>query len=112
MTTHISDDVRDFVSTWSDGDYMIEPTQTGRYGASKDATYVVIRNGRIISHYQSLWCGDRKEGETYRQHRNGERRAYLPRFERTAVDKCSEWSEFLERSNAQVGTDDILEFFP
>jgi hypothetical protein len=111
MITHISDDVRELVSTWPDGDYMIEPSSEGRHGFFKDATFVVIRSGRIVSHFQSLWCGNGVEGETYRQHRNGERKAYYPRLER-AHDYTRQWAELMHGPDVQVSTDDVLEFFP
>lgn len=52
MTTHISDDVRDLVSTWPDGDYMIEPSSEGRYGAFKDDVLEFFPCPPIRSTYQ------------------------------------------------------------
>jgi len=96
MTRTMADDDRDFIAKLPDGDYLIEPSRPDAYGIRKDATFITVRDGKLIHRYQDLWCGgEAPEGETFRQHRDG-RRAPYPKRLRKAKSIIRQWAKLDE----------------
>lgn len=100
------EDVKALLATLPDGDYRLNTWSCKKYGIHRRASYITVRDGKLVAKYEDLWCGSPVSGETYRTHRNGRMADYPKRLD-TAVDFTEQWALFLE-NYPDLETDDVL----